>query len=116
MTFGGKSQGPIPPNKEQIRQMFIEAMQSRAKDTVIMHLNDRVSTLQSAIKEQKVKDSFNVVFNFRIDSIRVVQNKVLLDDNAALRRSLRWQKTKADLFGGGLLAAIVYLGVKVFFK
>lgn len=116
MTFTGKSQKPTPPNEKQLREMFIEAQQSRAKDTVIMLQQHRIDTLRLAIREYRVKDSLNLMYSRRIDSIRQVQNKMLLDDNADLRRSLRWQKTKSDVLGGGLLAAVVYLGAKMFFK
>lgn len=103
-------------NTNQLRKVYADAAVRPLLDSQILILNTRITGLEYAIRLQNVMDSATVASYNKELSIRLDQNKVLLDDNAALRRSLRWQKTKADLFGGGLLAAIVYLGVKVFFK
>lgn len=110
ISYTGKSQGtePCPPDS-QLRKIYSAALQSRAKDTVINKLEERISGFEQAINDMKLKDSIRIDF-YKRDSVFTAHQKALLLDNVAkLNKSLRWQKLKGKLVGGGFTVAIGYI-------
>ncbi len=104
------------PSDSQLRKVYAAALQSKAKDTIISSLEERIKEHKLAIQNQKTKDSIRVEW-YRKDSIFTEhQKKLLLDQVVQLNRSLRWQKAKGWIYGGGFGAAILYIGINMLKK
>lgn len=103
-------------NTNQLRKVYADAAVRPLLDSQILILNTRITGLEYAIRLQNVRDSATVASYNKELSIRLDQNKVLLDDNAALRRQLRKARTWVDIFKTTTAGLVVYSAVKIFFK